>query len=120
MNTRTLWTLLAVSCAYVAGASSQSNSAAQLSRIEIDNDQVIVRRNIHLPHSVTPMHSHEAGLVVYLTDVHERSTSPDGSFKIVTRRAGEVVWAVARQHALENLGDTPTEALEIELKAARR
>jgi hypothetical protein len=112
--------LLLMLCAYIAGAWSQSSSSAQLSRIEIDNDQVIVRRNIHPPHSVTPMHSHEAGLVVYLTDVRERSTSPDGSTKIVTHRAGEVIWAGARQHALENLGDNPVEALEIELKGKSR
>jgi hypothetical protein len=118
MKKRTLWTLLAMSCAYVAGAWSQSNSVVQLSRVEIDNDQVIVRRNIHPPHSATPMHSHQAGIIVYLTDVRERSTSPDGSSKIVTHRAGEVVWAGARQHKLENLGDNPIEAIEIELKGA--
>jgi len=112
--------LLLMLCAYIAGAWSQSKSAAQLSRVEVDNEQVTVRRNIHQPHSVTPMHSHEAGLVVYLTDVRERSTSTDGSTKIVTRRAGEVVWAEVRQHALENLGDNPIEVLEIELKGNRR
>jgi hypothetical protein len=26
------------------------------------------------------------------------------------------VWAAARQHALENLGDTAVEAIEVELK----
>jgi hypothetical protein len=111
--------LVLMSCAYMAGARSHWDSAKELSRIEIDNDQVIVRRNIHPPHSITPMHSHRPGLVVYLTDVRERSTSPDGSSKIVTHRAGEVIWTAARQHALENLGDTPIEALEIELKGDR-
>ena len=113
-------TFMLMSCAYIAGARSQSRSATEFSRVEIDNDQVIVRRNIHPPHSKTPMHSHEPGLVVYLTDVRERSTSPDGSNKIVTHRSGDVVWAEARTHALENLSDTPIEALEIELKSTRR
>ena len=119
MTRQTLLTLILTSCAYIAGAWSQSTAAKQISRVEIDNDQVTVTRNIHPPHSKTPMHSHGPGLVVYLTDVRERSTAPDGSNKIVTHRAGEVVWAGARQHELENLSDTPIEALEIEIKGKR-
>jgi hypothetical protein len=107
-----LWT----ACAFIAGVQAQKLAAAESSRTEIDNERVVVRRNVRLPHSVTPMHSHNAGVVVYLTHVRERSTAPDGTSKIVTHKAGDVLWATARQHALENLGDAAIEAIEVELK----
>jgi len=116
MNKRCVCFFLWIACAYTAGVQTANASRDKDSKTEIDNDQVIVRRNIHPPHAITPMHSHKAGVVVYLTDVRERSTSPDGSAKMVTRRAGEVVWAEARQHTLENLSNTPIEVIEIELK----
>jgi hypothetical protein len=104
--------------AFVAAAQSD-HAQQQQSKTEIDNDQVIVRRYIHPPHSRTPMHSHRAGVVVYLSDVHERSISPDGTAKEVFHKRGDVVWAPARQHILENLADEPIEAIEIELKDHR-
>lgn len=86
------------------------------SAIEIDNEHVTVRRNIHAPHANIPMHSHAAGVIVYLTDVQERSIAPDGTSKKVFHKAGDVLWAPARQHALENLSDHQTEVIEIEMK----
>jgi hypothetical protein len=95
---------------------AQSAEQSAVSKIEIDNERVIVRRNIHAPHSITPMHSHRAGVVVYLSDVHERTVAPDGSSREVFHNAGDVIWAPARTHRLENLADKPIEAIEIELK----
>ncbi|MGI9075510.1 MAG: hypothetical protein ACR2JB_30245 [Bryobacteraceae bacterium] len=86
------------------------------SKTEVDNDRVIVRRNIHPPHSTTEMHSHRDGVVVYLSDVHERTIAPNGSSHVVFHKAGDVIWAPARTHSLENLGDQPIQAIEIELK----
>jgi hypothetical protein len=99
---------------------AQSAEQAALSKTEVDNDRVIVRRNIHAPHSITPLHSHRAGVVVYLSDVHERTIAPDGSSREVFHKAGDVVWAPARTHRLENLADKPIEAIEIELKPPKR
>lgn len=101
--------------AFIAVA-EEHHAPGQQTKVEINNDQVIVRRYIHPPHSTTPLHSHGQGVVVYLSDVHERSTSADGSSKEVFHKSGDVVWAPARQHTLENLGNTPIEAVEIELK----
>jgi beta-alanine degradation protein BauB len=112
---------LAIGAAIVFAAgfiavAEEHHAAEQQTKVEINNDQVIVRRYIHQPHSTTPMHSHRPGVVVYLSGVHERSTLADGSSKEVFHKPGDVVWAPARQHTLENLGSTPIEAIEIELK----
>jgi quercetin dioxygenase-like cupin family protein len=82
----------------------------------IDNPQVQVVRSIHAPHEQVPMHSHQSAVVVYLTDVHERSTDPDGTSKVVHHKAGDVLWSPAHTHALENLSDKPIEVIEIEPK----
>lgn len=116
MSRNAICIFLLLACTHLTGARSEEPSAEDGAKIEIENDRVLVRRNVHPPHSVTPMHSHRAGVVVYLTNVRERTTAPDGTSKIVSHNAGEVLWAPARRHALENLGDTRVEAIEIELK----
>lgn len=87
-------------------------------KIEIDNPQVQVMRSVHAPHESVPMHSHRDAVVVYLSDVHEKSTYPDGTSKEITHHAGDVVWSPAHTHALENLADTPIRVIEIEPKAS--
>jgi len=89
-------------------------------KIEIDNPQVQVTRSFHAPHESVPMHSHRDAVVVYLSDVHQRSTYPDGSSKEITHHAGDVVWSPAHKHALENLTDEPISVIEIEPKMSSR
>ncbi|MCU1286754.1 MAG: hypothetical protein JWO13_3104 [Acidobacteriales bacterium] len=116
MLTKAAYIGLLITSAFIAGAKSQKLADSVSSRTEIDNERVTVRRNVHSAHALTPMHAHKAGVVVYLTDVRERSTAPDGTSKIVTHKAGDVVWAAAREHASENLGDAAIEVIEVELK----
>src|SRR6266478_2446385 len=105
-----------LSLSFYAGVQNGKQLSKDESRIEIENDRVVVRRNFHLPHAFTPMHSHREGVVIYLSDVHERSTAPEGTSKDVSHKAGEVVWAPAREHALQNLENTKIEVIEVELK----
>ena len=91
-------------------------AARRGSKVEIDNAHVHVLRNKHAAHEKVPMHSHKDAVVVYLTDVHERSTEADGTSREVTHRAGDVVWSLAHAHSLENLSDKPIEVIEIEIK----
>jgi beta-alanine degradation protein BauB len=103
-----------------ADTSAQGSAVDQLpaSKVEIDNQQVRVIRRYHQPHEKVPLHSHAEGVVVYLTEVRETSTSPDGTSQQVTHHAGDVIWSPAHTHSLENLSDTPIEVIEIELKSA--
>src|SRR5258705_9512836 len=45
--TLSLHDALPISCAYIAGAESQKVVDENASRVEIDNERVIVRRNVH-------------------------------------------------------------------------
>jgi len=87
-------------------------------KVEIDNPQVRVVRRYHAPHEKVPIHSHNDGVVVYLTELREISTESDGTSRHITRHAGDVIWSPAHTHSLENLADTPIEVIEIELKSA--
>lgn len=85
-------------------------------KVEIDNPWVRVLRVKAGPHEKIPMHEHPASVLVCLTDVHERTTAPDGKSQEVTRKAGEVAYREPMKHAEENLSDQPLEAIVVELK----
>ena len=68
------------------------------------------------PRDKVVMHSHPAGLLVFLTDQHVRFTFPDGSSEDIRKKAGETLWMDAVTHQPENLTDQTIEVLYIEAK----
>jgi quercetin dioxygenase-like cupin family protein len=63
------------------------------------------------------MHSHPAHLTVVLNDFQGKVTTPDGKVSDRARKAGDVFWAEAETHKLENTGRTNSRVLIIELKS---
>jgi len=90
--------------------------AESVGKVEIENPWVRVLRVKAAPHQKIPMHEHPASVLVCLTDVHERTTGPDGKSQEVTRKAGEVAYREPMKHAEENLSDQPLEVVVVELK----
>ena len=86
-------------------------------KIEIENQWVRVLRVKHPAHAKIAMHQHPASVAVFLTDVHEKITAPDGSVRNLDRKAGEVAYNEASKHAEENVSDQPLEVAIIELKS---
>ena len=84
--------------------------------VEFENSKVRVIRIKYGPKDTSPMHSHPAGLVVFVTDQHVRFTLPDGTSQEVKAKAGETLWMDANTHQPENLSDQPLEVLYIETK----
>ncbi len=111
-----LASLTFVVAGYVLACAQRAILTPEQYKTEFDNDKVHVVRAFHAPREKVPMHSHPTAVVVYLTDVHERSTAPSGIVKEVTHNAGDVVWSPAHSHTLENLSEKPIEVIEIELK----
>jgi len=62
------------------------------------------------------MHEHTAGVRIFLTDIRNRFSTPDGSTSEVSRRAGEIIWAEAVRHSNVNIGNNSVEILELEIK----
>ncbi len=86
-------------------------------KVEFENDQVRVLRWNTGPHEKVPMHEHPAYVSVFLTDGPARYTLADGTTREVHAKAGQTSWSAGEKHAAENLGDKPTELIQIELKA---
>ena len=89
-------------------------------KVELENDRVRVVRSTGDPHGKLAMHEHPARVTVYLTDLRNRSTMPDGKTEDTSRKKGDVTWSPAQKHSSENLGDKSTENIQIELKPASK
>ena len=116
------WLLMVLLCLVVSAARAQDPVKVDTRhyKVEIDNDQVRVLRIRVGPHEKTPLHEHPARVVVFLTDHHVKTTSPDGKTEEHHGKAGMTMWSPAVKHAGENMSDQPFEVLEIELKTRQR
>lgn len=105
----------------LAGAAAMAQDAAAVDpehyKVEFENDQVRVLRITYGPHEKSVMHSHPAGVVVFLNDLRGRFTLPGGETQDMETKAGNVRWSDATTHQPKNLGDTPFEVIQIELKS---
>ena len=64
-----------------------------------------------------PKHRHPHGVTVYLADYEvETKTFPDGKVLRGKRKFGTVDWSEAVVHEVRNVGNTPSDAIRIELK----
>lgn len=85
-------------------------------KVEYENDQLRVIRVTHNPGDKGEMHSHPEGLVIFLTDVKVKLTTPDGTTRDAEGKAGQVIWMSAVTHKAEYTGDKPSELIHIEMK----
>ena len=85
-------------------------------KLEFENDRVRVFRYTLGPHETSAMHDHLDRVAVRLKDYHARSTRPDGTTKETTAKAGEASFSPSTRHSVENLSDSPYEAISIEFK----
>ncbi len=85
-------------------------------QVEFENDKVRVVRIHYGPKEKSVMHSHPAGVVVFLSDLDGQFTMPDGTIQATKAKAGTVAWSDAMAHNPENLGNKPLEVLHIDIK----
>jgi quercetin dioxygenase-like cupin family protein len=85
-------------------------------KLEVENQWVRAFREMMAPRETMQMHQHPApgAVIIFLTDRHNRLTSPEGAARELRDHAGDVMWAPASAHRSENLTDTPFEAVQIE------
>jgi quercetin dioxygenase-like cupin family protein len=86
-------------------------------KVETENDQVRVLRITYGPGEKSVMHHHPASVVVLLTDVHGRFTTPNQKPQQIELKAGTVSFDSGGKHLPENVGDEPFEVILVELKA---
>ncbi len=85
-------------------------------RVRFENDRVRVLEYRDQPGEKTKQHHHTAFVLFALSPFKRSITLPDG--KVLTRefKAGDVLQSDAQTHIGENIGDTPTHVIMIEMK----
>ncbi len=92
----------------------------EFNHVEFENELVRILRVRLGPGDKDSMHEHPRSIAVTLTDQHIRVTGADGVSNEFRRKAGEARFLPAAVHRIENLSDTPYEAILVELKNAPR
>ncbi len=82
-----------------------------------ENAQLRIVKVHYGPHEKSVMHSHPAGVAVFLTDSKARFTFPDGKTQDVTTKAGDAQYTPAVTHLPENLDDKGMDVILVELKS---
>ena len=89
-----------------------------LYKVIFENERVRVLEYRDQPGDQTRPHWHPDSVMVTLSDFRRRVSSGDRSVD-VDLHAGEVRWVGEQEHAGENVGDTATYGIFIELKEPR-
>ena len=104
----------------LAGCGALAQDPVQLApehyKVLVDNAQVRVLRATRGGHEKAPMHSHPDYVTIYLKDLNQKITLPDGTVQEVHRKAGSTSFSKAITHAEDNISDEPLEVVVVELK----
>jgi len=111
------WSVLfAVSALNLAVAQDAFKAEPTHYKLDFENDTVQVV-NVHYgPHEKSSLHAHPGGVVVVLTAGHLKFTDDKGNVRDVHALPGEARWFPPLKHKVENLGDTPYNAVYIGIK----
>lgn len=85
-------------------------------KVVFENDRVRVLRIKFKAHDKTKQHEHPNGVAIYLTDVKAKFTLADGKTREGGGKRGEVTWAAAENHSVENTTAKPAHIVLVELK----
>jgi quercetin dioxygenase-like cupin family protein len=85
-------------------------------KLDFENDKVQVVSVHYGPHEKSAMHEHPGGVVVVLTEAHLRFKDEKGKVREVYSKPGEARWYPPFRHEVENLGDTPYDAVYVGIK----
>lgn len=85
-------------------------------KVELQNDRVRVLRIHYGPGEKSVMHSHPAGVAVFLTGGDTKMHLPDGTSKVMPSKPGQAQWNDKQKHLPENVSGKPFEVVLVELK----
>jgi hypothetical protein len=84
--------------------------------VVLENERVRVLRYHDKPGDRTLQHAHPDYVLYAESSFKRRLTFPDGRKQDVEVKAGSVIWMKGHIHIGENIGDTNTDVIIIELK----
>ncbi len=86
-------------------------------KVVFENDRVRVLEYRDKPGGKTSPHSHPDSVMITLSGFDRRLVGATGESRDVTLEPGLVRWLDAQTHSGENIGDTPTHVVFVELKS---
>lgn len=89
-------------------------------RVIVENERVRVLEYRDKPGDKTTMHAHPDFVVTARSAFKRKITLPNGKTMVREFKPGEVMWSDAQSHLGENVGDTDTHVLIVELKEPRK
>ncbi len=92
------------------------NIAPHLHKVIFENDKLRMLKVIVKPGDKADMHWHPENINYILKSGRLRFTKPDGSVVETELAEGQVTSSLEGSHAVENIGDTLVETVQIELK----
>ncbi|WP_210438570.1 cupin domain-containing protein [Nocardioides xinjiangensis] len=84
-------------------------------RVIFENERVRVLEYVDEPGTLTTPHAHPDSVMYTLSSFRRRIVQGDAQ-REVDLQAGTVGWIPAQQHHGENIGETPSHAIFVELK----
>jgi len=84
--------------------------------VVFENDRVRVLEYRDEPGQRTSPHEHPDSVMITVSGFDRRLIGGTGESREVTLQAGEVRWLDAQTHSGENIGETPTHVVFVELK----
>ena len=87
-------------------------------RVILENERVRVLEYRDAPGQRTSPHEHPDSVMITLSDFRRRLIGADGQTRDVDIPAVEVRWLDAQTHSGENIGETQTHVVFVELKSA--
>ena len=85
-------------------------------KLDFQNEHVQVVSVHYGPHEKSVMHEHPGGVVVVINGGHLLFTDNKGKVREVYAKAGEARWFPPFKHRVENVGDTPYDAVYVGIK----
>jgi quercetin dioxygenase-like cupin family protein len=120
MSSRPWWVVVLVLFAFeVAFAQEPTKGEPSHYKLAFENESVQVVDVHYGPHEKSGMHDHPGGVVVVISGGHLKFTDQHGKVQEVFAKTGESRWFPPFKHRVENLGDTPYNAVYIGIKAKR-
>jgi beta-alanine degradation protein BauB len=113
-----VFVLLAI--AFVRGDASVVQDAAKVNakfiNVKLDNNRVRVFESTLKPGEKEAVHSHPASIIYVLEGGKIRNHASDGTVTETEIRPGDTAYREAQTHWSENIGDTTTRIVLVELK----
>ena len=113
---RTFIALTLVLLAQTAAAQDPTHTDGDKYKVLLDNERVRVLAYQDQPGDRTHMHAHPGFVLYALAPFKRKLTLADGKTMLREFKAGDVVYSPEQAHIGENVGQTPTQVIMVELK----